>query len=110
MPLSPHQDFGARIIGGWSQGLLPTQRLFSIGGLGSVHGYEFKEQNGNTLSLLNLEYALGWRNAFQVVGFFDAGHASFRNVVRCSQVAVFRCFSGSQSRAGCASRPFRLSG
>ena len=87
VPLSPHQDFGARLIGGWSQGLLPTQRLFAIGGLGSVHGYEFKEQNGNTLALLNLEYALGWRNAFQVVGFFDAGHASYRNVVFIPELA-----------------------
>src|SRR5262245_39505518 len=81
LALSPHQDFGVRAIGGWSDGLVPTQRLFSIGGLGSVHGYEFKEQTGNTLALLNLEYALGWRNAFQIVGFFDAGHASSRNPV-----------------------------
>jgi outer membrane protein assembly factor BamA len=87
VPLSPHQDFGVRMIGGWSDGLLPTQRLFSIGGLGSVHGYEFKEQNGNTLALMNLEYALGWRNAFQIVGFFDAGHASFRNVVFIPELA-----------------------
>jgi hypothetical protein len=87
VPLSPHQDFGARVIGGWSDGLLPTQRLFAIGGLGSVHGYEFKEQTGNTLALMNLEYALGWRNNFQVVGFFDAGHASYRNVVFIPELA-----------------------
>jgi len=33
---------------------------------------------GDTLALVNLEYALGWRNAFQVVGFFDAGRVSNR--------------------------------
>jgi hypothetical protein len=87
VPLSPHQDFGVRVIGGWSDGLLPPQRLFAIGGLGSVHGYEFKEQTGNTLALINLEYGLGWRNAFQIVGFFDAGHASFRNVVFIPELA-----------------------
>ena len=87
VPLSPHQDFGVRVIGGWSDGLLPPQRQFAIGGLGSVHGYEFKEQVGNTLALMNFEYALGWRNAFQVVGFFDAGHASFRNMVFIPELA-----------------------
>jgi len=79
IPLSKHQDFGARFIGGWSDGDLPLQRQFAVGGLGSVHGYEFKEQVGDAMALVNLEYALGWRNAFQIVGFFDSGHATFRN-------------------------------
>jgi hypothetical protein len=74
-PLSPHQDFGVRAMGGWSSGDLPPQRLFSVGGVGSVHGYDFKEQTGTSLALLNLEYALGWRNGFKVLGFFDAGRA-----------------------------------
>ncbi|OLC83492.1 MAG: hypothetical protein AUH72_04240 [Acidobacteria bacterium 13_1_40CM_4_65_8] len=80
VPISEHQDFGARIIGGWSDGLLPPQRQFAIGGLGSVHGYAFKEQFGNTLALMNLEYGLGWRNTFEIVGFFDAGHATFHHL------------------------------
>ncbi|HEY7284362.1 MAG TPA: POTRA domain-containing protein [Vicinamibacterales bacterium] len=75
-PLSAHQDFGVRAMGGWSTGTLPTQRLFSVGGVGSVHGYDFKEQTGTSLALLNLEYALGWRNGFKVLGFFDTGRAS----------------------------------
>jgi len=80
VPISEHQDFGARVIGGWSDGLLPPQRQFAIGGLGSVHGYAFKEQRGTTLTLMNLEYSLGWRNNFEIVGFFDAGHATFQHV------------------------------
>ena len=87
VPISEHQDFGARVIGGWSDGLLPPQRQFAIGGLGSVHGYAFKEQIGNTLALINLEYGLGWRNNFEIVGFFDAGHAMFRNVVFIPEAA-----------------------
>jgi len=79
LPLSKHQDFGARFIGGWSNGVLPLQRQFAVGGLGSVHGYEFKEQVGDSMALVNLEYALGWRNAFQIVGFFDTGHATVHN-------------------------------
>jgi outer membrane protein assembly factor BamA len=75
-PVSPHQDFDARVIGGWSSGSLPPQRQFAIGGIGSVHGYEFKETVGDTLALMNLEYALGWRNNVQVLGFFDAGRVT----------------------------------
>jgi hypothetical protein len=78
--LSPHQDFGVRAIGGWSGGVLPPQRQFAVGGIGSVHGYEFKEQVGDSLALLNLEYGLGWRSNFQVVGFFDVGRTTARGV------------------------------
>ena len=78
VPLSPHQTFSARVIGGWSTGTLPPQRQFSAGGIGSVHGYEFKEEIGDTLSLVNLEYALGDRTGLRAIGFFDVGRASFR--------------------------------
>jgi hypothetical protein len=72
--ISEHQNFGARAIRGWSGGVLPPQRVFSIGGIGSVHGYEFKEATGDALSLLNLEYEVGWRGGLKAIGFFDAGH------------------------------------
>ena len=77
--LSPHQDFGIRAIGGWSSGVLPPQRLFAIGGIGSVHGYEFKEAVGDSLRLVNLEYALGWRGGLKVLGFLVSGRVSGRD-------------------------------
>jgi surface antigen-like variable number repeat protein len=73
---SPHQEVAARFIAGWSGGVLPPQRQFAIGGVGSVHGYDFKSAVGDTLALINLEYGLGWRNSFQVLGFFDAGRVT----------------------------------
>ncbi|PYR35875.1 MAG: hypothetical protein DMF93_20930 [Acidobacteria bacterium] len=77
--VSPHQVFAARAIGGWSDGLLPPQRIFSIGGIGSVHGYDFKAQAGDSLALLNLEYEVGWRRGLKAIGFFDAGRAAPRS-------------------------------
>jgi hypothetical protein len=71
--LSPHQDFGVRVIGGWSEGTLPPQREFAIGGIGSVHGYDFKEAVGDSMALVNLEYSLGWRSGVKLFGFYDAG-------------------------------------
>lgn len=73
---SEHQAFGVRAIGGWSSGVLPPQRQFAVGGIGSVHGYDFKEQVGDTLALLNLEYELGWRGGLKAIGFFDVGRAN----------------------------------
>jgi outer membrane protein insertion porin family len=71
--ISEHQNVGVRAIRGWSGGTLPPQRLFAAGGIGSVHGYEFKEQVGGALTLLNVEYELGWRGGLKAIGFFDAG-------------------------------------
>lgn len=71
--LTTHQEFGARAIQGWTGGSPPPQRLFAIGGIGSIHGYEFKAAGGPSMTLVNVEYALGWRNALQVFGFYDAG-------------------------------------
>jgi hypothetical protein len=76
--VSEHQVFGVRAIGGWSEGVLPPQRQFAVGGPGSVHGYDFKEQVGDTLALINLEYELGWRGGLKAIGFFDAGRATLR--------------------------------
>jgi hypothetical protein len=76
--VSEHQTFGVRAISGWSGGVLPPQRQFAVGGLGSVHGYDFKEQVGDTLALLNLEYELGWRGGLKAIGFFDVGRATVR--------------------------------
>jgi hypothetical protein len=77
--LSPHQQFGVRAIGGWSEGTLPPQRQFAVGGLGSVHGYDFKQQVGDTLALVNLEYELGWHRGLKAAGFFDVGRATVRS-------------------------------
>jgi surface antigen-like variable number repeat protein len=76
MAAGEYQTFGARGIVGWSDGALPPQRIFSVGGIGSVHGYDFKAESGTSMALLNLEYELGWRNGLKAVGFFDVGRAA----------------------------------
>jgi hypothetical protein len=81
LALSPHQDFGVRVIGGWSDGVLPPQRQFAIGGIGSVHGYEFKEAVGDSMALVNLEYSLGWRRGLKLFGFYDAGRVGVRQAL-----------------------------
>lgn len=73
-----HQNVGVRAIGGWSEGALPPQRVFAIGGIGSVHGYGFKAATGDTLALMNLEYEIGWKGGPSIVAFLDAGRVTSR--------------------------------
>lgn len=67
--------FRLRALTGVSSGLLPPQRQFALGGIGSVHGYSFKEAAGEGMFLFNAEYRLGSRSpgGARLVGFFDAG-------------------------------------
>jgi hypothetical protein len=83
-PLSRYEELRARVIGGWSGGQLLPQREFSLGGIGSVHGYGFKEAAGTSMLLLNAEYALGRLNGPHIVPFFDAGR-----IARASGEAVW---------------------
>jgi hypothetical protein len=61
---------------GFSGGALPPQRQFAIGGIGTVHGYAFKESIGEGMVLLNGEYHFGIpppRTGMRLLAFFDAG-------------------------------------
>jgi hypothetical protein len=73
VPLSAAQRIRARLIIGGSTGALPPQRLFALGGIGSVHGYSFKESAGTGMLLGNIEYFLGSPRHAYVLGFFDVG-------------------------------------
>jgi hypothetical protein len=73
-PGGPH-GFRVRGIVGSSSGDLPPQRQFALGGIGSVHGYSFKETVGEGMVLFNAEYRLGSQgpNGARLLAFFDAG-------------------------------------
>jgi hypothetical protein len=73
--LSPSQSVGARVMGGFSDGVLPPQRLFALGGIGSVRGYSFKEAAGEGMLLLNAEFRQRIRRSggLHALAFVDAG-------------------------------------
>jgi hypothetical protein len=83
VPISSRTLLSARGLFGFSNGTLPVERLFAVGGIGSVHGYSFKESGGGTgMSLLNVEYSVhlsgarDGRGAVTVFGFYDAGRVT----------------------------------
>ncbi len=80
VPVLPRQSVAARLIAGFSGGTLPIERRFAIGGVGTVHGYAFKEAAGERMTLVNAEYRIDLagnrrdgRSTLRAVVFFDAG-------------------------------------
>jgi hypothetical protein len=73
LTLSPAQRLHARLLAGTSTGEPPAQRLFGLGGIGTVHGYGFKEAIGEGMVLANLEYHLGLPRHARLIGFLDFG-------------------------------------
>jgi hypothetical protein len=78
--LSPGQQLNARLVGGWSDGSLPEQRQFALGGPGSVRGHPFKDVIGTGMVLANVEYKLDLPtmrdrggSGLRGVVFFDSG-------------------------------------
>jgi hemolysin activation/secretion protein len=55
-PLGRWDNFNVRFRVGTAEGLLPIQKRFEIGGLGTVQGYPFKEGEGNRMLLMNAEF------------------------------------------------------
>ena len=83
VPVSSRTLLSGRGMFGFSNGTLPAERLFAVGGIGSVHGYGFKESGGGTgMTLLNVEYSVSLsghpdsRRGVSVFGFFDAGRVT----------------------------------
>jgi len=80
LAFSSRQLFSSRALFGLSDGDLPLERQFALGGIGTIHGYAFKEASGTGMSLFNGEYRVrllrgGRRNGdmLAVFGFFDSG-------------------------------------
>jgi hypothetical protein len=71
---SPSRVFAGRAIAGFSSGLLPPQRVFGLGGVGTVHGYAFKETVGERMVLLNGEFRQRFgRSGISGIAFVDSG-------------------------------------
>jgi hypothetical protein len=86
LPLSRWSMLSLRGLFGFSNGTLPAERVFAIGGIGSVHGYAFKQASGTGMALINAEYRVDLspsirddgRDRASVFVFYDAGRVTGR--------------------------------
>jgi len=72
IPMTSHTQLSLRGLFGFSNGTLPIERRFALGGIGSVHGYSFKEASGDGMILVNAEYRV---NFFSLGRNHDKAHA-----------------------------------
>ena len=82
IPMTSHTQLSLRGLFGLSNGTIPIERRFAIGGIGSVHGYGFKEASGAGMALLNAEYRVNIsgvgrdHDAAHVFVCYDAGRVT----------------------------------
>ncbi|HEY6953245.1 MAG TPA: BamA/TamA family outer membrane protein [Bacteroidota bacterium] len=55
-PLSSYDNLNLRLRAGTSDGTLPIQKTYNLGGLGTLSGFPFKSETGNRMILFNAEY------------------------------------------------------
>ena len=57
-PLGKYDNFNIRLRAGTLTGDLLTQKIFDIGGLGTVNAFPFKSETGNRMLLINAEFII----------------------------------------------------
>ena len=71
---TPRRTVSGRLMAGLSNGVLPNQRVLTLGGIGTVRGYDFKEAAGDGMLLVNTEVRQRFgRSPFAGLVFVDAG-------------------------------------
>jgi hypothetical protein len=70
--LWPDHSMRVRVAAGGSGGRLAATRLYYLGGIGSLRGYDYKEFAGDRFWLANLEYTWALKN-FEIFSLFDGG-------------------------------------
>jgi hypothetical protein len=76
--LSPRQEARVRVIGGATlDGALPPQKIWHVGGIGTLRGHDYKEFGGDQFLLGNAEYYFLARKNVWTFAFLDWGAAWF---------------------------------
>jgi cytoskeletal protein CcmA (bactofilin family) len=57
-PLGRYDNFNVRLRVGTTEGSVPLQKTFEIGGLSTLNGFPYKSEAGNRMILLNAEYII----------------------------------------------------
>jgi hypothetical protein len=76
--LGPPVHLAARfaMAGRFGNEMIPSQKLFYLGGLGTVRGHSFRAYSGDHAMLGSLEYTLlFWKQNYGALFFYDAGTA-----------------------------------
>jgi hypothetical protein len=72
----PRHRIDTRWLAGWSSGDVPRQKVFAVGGNGTLRGYALASSSGSQFSLLTAEWSFACRSSWpRVIAFYDGGAA-----------------------------------
>ncbi|MBI3585851.1 MAG: BamA/TamA family outer membrane protein [Ignavibacteriales bacterium] len=95
-PLGRYDNLNVRFRVGTADGRLPVQKMFEIGGLGSLPGFPFKYEAGNRTMLLNAEYIID-SDFLDELDFWPGWLLSGTNFIIFSDAGVARTVSNTAS-------------
>jgi len=93
-PLSSHDNLNFRLRAGTSDGTLPIQKVYDIGGLGTLNAFPFKSDSGNRMILFNVEYIMNG-NALDDLDFWPSWLFRHVNILFFSDAGLVRTVSSS---------------
>jgi len=88
-PLSSYDNLNFRLRAGTSDGFLPVQKSYDLGGLGTLNGFPFKYVTGNRMILLNAEYIMNG-NALDDLDFWPSWLFRHINLLFFSDAGLVR--------------------
>jgi hypothetical protein len=79
-PLTYMQNFNVRLMYGGANGNLPLHRLFYLGGIRTLRGYDIKQFYGSRMALANCEYVVDFpRTIVGLALLFDIGKTGWES-------------------------------
>jgi hypothetical protein len=79
-PLTYMQNFNVRLMYGGATGNLPLHRLFYLGGIRTLRGYDIKQLYGSRMAMANCEYVVDFpRTIIGLALLFDIGKTGWEN-------------------------------
>ena len=79
-PLTYMQNFNVRLMYGGATGNLPLHRLFYLGGIRTLRGYDIKQFYGSRMAMANCEYVVDFpKTAVGLALLFDIGKTGWES-------------------------------
>jgi hypothetical protein len=88
-PLGRYENFNVRVRVGTATGVLPAQKEYELGGLGTTNAFPFKSDIGNRMMLVNMELILNG-NALDDLNFWPTWIFQYVNLILTSDAGFMR--------------------
>jgi hypothetical protein len=95
-PLGKYDNLNIRVRAGSSDGTLPSQKIFELGGLGTMNAFPFKSELGNRMLLINAELIVNG-SFLEELDFWPLWIFHNINILLLSDAGIMRVASSTAS-------------